>query len=232
MSAQPIVFASGQLLTPRFWDPVVPHLAGRALSHADNGSDDTIQAMADRLLDAAPAVFDLVAHAMGGFVAFAVMRTAPARVRRLVLLSTLASADGPAQTERRLSYLRLVEAGDFEGVADSRIPILINPRRRSEPGLVEAARSMARETGPERFLRQQRAIMTRIDSRPGLADITAPTLIAAGREDGIVTPEHQAEMAERIAGARLETFEDCGHLLTLERPEVVGPRIRAFLDAD
>lgn len=229
--APPIVLASGQLLTQRFWDPVAPHLAGREVLHADNGSDETIEAMAGRLLAQAPPRFDLVAHAMGGFTAFAVMRAAPDRVRRLVLLSTLASADGPAQTERRLSYLKLVEAGDFAGVVEARIPILINPRRREEPALLGAARDMARETGPERFLRQQRAIMARIDSRPRLSEIACPTLIAAGRQDGIVTPEHQAEMAGAIAGARLETIEDCGHLLTLERPEIVGPLIRGFLDA-
>jgi len=83
--------------------------------------------MAARLLETAPPLFTLIAHAMGGFVAFEVMRRAPERVARLALLATLATADGPAQTARREGYIRLVEQGRFEQVAEERIPMLVAP---------------------------------------------------------------------------------------------------------
>lgn len=233
MSAEmtPAVFASGQLLTRAVWAPQAAALGDRAQVFADNQSDDAIEAMAERLLAASPARFDLVAHAMGGFVAFAVMRRAPGRVRRLALLSTLAPADTPVQTARREGYLRLVEAGRFAEVVEERIPILVHPDRRADADLIGAARAMAADTGPEAFLRQQRAIMTRADSRPGLAAIACPTLLVMGRQDGIVTQAHQEEMLA-IPGARLEIVEGCGHLATLERPEAVNGLLRAFLDAD
>jgi pimeloyl-ACP methyl ester carboxylesterase len=80
---------------------------------------------------------------------------------------------------------------------------------------------MAEDTGPDVFLRQQRAIMTRPDSRQGLGAITCRTLILFARQDGIVTLEDQKEMSEGIPGARLEIIDDCGHLMTLERPQLV-----------
>ena len=227
----PVVFASGQLLTPELWGPTAAALADRPLSFADNQSDDTVQAMAERLLADAPPRFDLVAHAMGGFVAFAVMRTAPDRVRRLALLSTLAPADTPVQTVRREGYLRLVEAGRFDEVVEERLPILLHPARREDPTFTTLARHMAAETGPETFLRQQRAIMTRPDSRPGLPAIVCPTLVIAGRQDGIVTQAHQDEIASGIPDARLEWLEHCGHLITVEQPAAVNALLRAFLDA-
>jgi len=226
----PIVFATSQLLTPAVWSPQVEALSpGRDIILADHTRDDTIAGLADRLLAAAPPRFHLVAHGMGGFVAFEVMRRAPERVERLALLATLASADGPAQTQRRAGYIRLVEDGRFEAVAEERIPMLIAPARRGETALTQAVRQMARDTGPEIFLRQQRAIMGRPDSRPGLPDITAPTLIVWGEADGITAAAHQSEMLLGIAGSRLETLPACGHLSTLEQPSQVNALLAAFL---
>lgn len=225
----PILFVSGQLLTAEFWAPVTAALGARPHLFADHTSDDSIGGMAERALAAAPARFALVAHAMGGFVAFELMRRAPERVTQLTLLSTLAPPDTPAQTERRLGYARLVEQGQFERVVDERVPILLPPDRRGDAALLGRVRAMAEATGPERFLRQQRAIMTRQDSRPGLAHISVPTLIVCGRQDGIVTLAHQQEMQTGIAGARLELLEDCGHLVALEQPARLAALLAAWL---
>jgi pimeloyl-ACP methyl ester carboxylesterase len=219
-AAKPVVLVSGQLLTAAFWAPVVGALGQRHFFiMAEHTQDDTIAGMAARLLREAPERFDLVAHAMGGFVAFEVLRQAPERVRKLVLMSTLAPNDGPAQTARRQGYVKLVEDGNFAGVVEERIPILVHPDRRSDEDLLAIVRGMALDTGAETFLRQQRAIMGRADSRPSLAAIRCPTLLVWGREDGITTQAHQDEMLAAIPSARLAVVEDCGHLVTLERPE-------------
>src|SRR6185369_2264273 len=152
------------------------------------------------------------------FTAFEVMRQAPERVTSLVLIATLAPNDGPAQTERRQGYIRLVEDGRFEEVVEERIPILVHPARREDAPLLTVVRRMATETGASRFLGQQRAIMSRTDSRPSLAAIAVPTLLIRGDQDGITTQAHQDEILDRIPGARLISIEDCGHLPTLEKP--------------
>jgi len=218
------------LLTPAFWTPLLAGLGARAHACPDHGADASIAAMADRALADAPDRFALVAHAMGGFVAFEIMRRAGARVSKLALLSTLAPNDTPAQTERREGYARLVAQGRFDQVVEERIPILLHPDRRSDADLVALVRRMADETGPERFLRQQRAIMTREDSRASLPSIAAPTLIVWGRQDGIATEAHQVEMRDAIPDARLEIVENCGHLLTLEQPAAVQRIILDWLD--
>ena len=179
-----VVFASGQLLTEDVWAPQAVALSpDYDLLVADHTHDDTIAGMAARLLAAAPAKFHLVAHAMGGFTAFEVMRQAPERVLSLALIATLAPNDGPAQTERRQGYIRLVEAGRFEDVVEERIPILVAPARREDGPLLTVIRRMAADTGPDRFMAQQRAIMGRADSRPTLGDIRVPTLLIRGDQD-------------------------------------------------
>lgn len=232
MSRSPVVLVSGQLLTAECWAPQIAALSrDHDLRLADHTRDETIASMAVRLLDEAPPRFDLVAHAMGGFVALDVMRQAPRRVRSLALLSTLAAADGPAQTERRQGYIRLVEDGNFAGVVEERIPILVHPARREDAALLSVVRRMALNTGAETFLRQQRAIMGRIDSRPRLPEIACPVLLVRGAQDGITTQAQQDEMLAAIPGARLETLDDAGHLITLERPDSVNALLAGWLKA-
>ena len=219
----PVALVTGQLCTEQMWHDQVPVL--RALTDVKvsvQREHDTVGAMAKAVLNSQPERFSIIAHAMGGFVAFEILRQAPERVASLALLSTLAPNDTPVQTARREGYLRLVEEGKFAGVVEERIPILLHPSGREDKSLVSAVRKMAEDTGPDVFLRQQRAIMTRPDSRPGLAAISCPTLILFARQDGIVTHEHQREMHEGIAGSRLEIIENCGHLMTMEHPELVS----------
>lgn len=226
----PTVLITGQLLTDAVWQPLLDAWADREVIVADNQSDDTIEGFAQRLLDNAPPKFILIAHAMGGFVAFEVLRRAPERVAKLVLISTLASADGPAQTARRQGYIDLVESGQFDQVVEERIPILFPEEKRGDARLLGIARRMAADTGAETFLAQQRAIMARIDSRPRLGEIAVPTLLIWGEKDGITSRAHHDEIAEAIPGARLKVVPGAGHLPTVEAPEVVVPLLADFID--
>lgn len=225
-----VVFASGQLLTVDCWAPQAVALAeDYDLVFADHTRDETIAGMAARLLAEAPARFHLVAHAMGGFTAFEVMRQGPERVISLSLIATLAPNDGPAQTERRQGYIRLVESGQFAGVVEERIPILVHPARREDAPLLTVVRRMAADTGPETFLSQQRAIMGRADSRPSLGAIAVPTLVIRGAQDGITTQAHVDEILAGIPAARFEEIADCGHLPTLEKPVTTNRLLAGWL---
>jgi pimeloyl-ACP methyl ester carboxylesterase len=88
---------------------------------------------------------------------------------------------------------------------------------------------MALGTGKEAFLRQQRAIIGRIDSRPHLAAIRCPTLVVAARHDAIMPVEILEELAQAIPGARLEIVEDSGHMSTLEQPAKVTGLLREWI---
>ena len=89
--------------------------------------------------------------------------------------------------------------------------------------------SSANGLGKEVFVRQERAIIGRIDSRPGLARIKCPTLVICGREDVITPPAVHEELVAAIPGAKLEIIEHCGHLSPLEQPEQVTGILRNWL---
>jgi pimeloyl-ACP methyl ester carboxylesterase len=166
----PLAFLPGQLCTESLWGSQLSAFPDQSQIIVQR-DHDTVEKMAVATLNAMPERVNLVCHAMGGFVAFEIMRRAPQRIANLVLMSTLAPADTPKQTVRREGYLRLVEEGKFDAIIEERLPILVHPDRMRDATLTGVLRQMAYDTGAETFLKQQRAIMARPDSRPSLKAI-------------------------------------------------------------
>src|SRR3954452_10239877 len=105
-----LVLVPGLNCTARLFEPQVAALrAGREILIADHARDDTMAAIARRLLDRAPERFALAGLSMGGYIALEVMHQAPERVARLALLDTNARADTDEQRlsrEREIALLR------------------------------------------------------------------------------------------------------------------------------
>ena len=230
---EPLLLLSGLLSDGALWRAQVDDLADIAApTIPDLSLDDTIAGMADRALANAPPRFALAGLSMGGYVALEIMRRAPGRVSRLALLDTSARTDTPEQAERRREAIRLAEGGDFGSVADRMLPNLVHPDRLSDEGLASAIRAMARRLGKDGFLRKQRAIMGRIDSRPDLPRIACPTLVLCGREDASTPLALSEEMAALVPGARIAVVERCGHMSAMERPAEVSAALRRWLVED
>jgi len=188
---------------------------------ADHTRDDSMAAIARRILAAAPPRFALVGLSMGGYIAFEIMRQAPERVAKLALLDTGARAEAPEQTERRKVVIALAKSGRYTEVPDIAFPLYVHRNRHNDAGLKQTVRMMAEETGVDAFLRQQQAIITRPDSLPGLGAIKCQTLVLVGDGDEATPPELAREIACAVGGARLVVIPACGHLSTLEQPDKV-----------
>ena len=157
------------------------------------------------------------------------MRQAPERVLKLALLDTSARGDTPEQSERRRQLISMSEFGKFRGVTDRLLPLLIAPNRLGDEDLTAQIKAMAERVGAEAFYRHQNAIMARPDSRDQLADYDLPTLIACGRDDALTPIDLHEEMAAAIPAARLTIVEQCGHLSTMEQPQVITALLRQWL---
>ncbi|KUL96247.1 alpha/beta hydrolase [Bosea sp. WAO] len=226
---EPLVLIPGLNCTAALYAPQWPALApGRPILVAETSSDETIGAIAERLLAAAPERFALCGLSMGGYVAFEVMRRAPKRVTRLALLDTSAKPATPETNQPREQMIALAEKGAFDNVTTLLWQKLVAPARLADEALRLVVRQMSEEVGAEGFVRQQRAIMGRIDSRPGLSAIAVPSLVIVGAEDEITPPAEAKTIASGIgASARYLEIPGCGHLSTLEAPEIVT---KALLD--
>jgi pimeloyl-ACP methyl ester carboxylesterase len=228
---QGLVFIPGLLCDELLWQPQVAALSGLAdCWMADPTRSDTMAGVAAGVLRDAPFdKFALAGLSMGGYVALEIVRQARHRVLKLALLDTSARADTPEQSRKRMAFISLAERGRFLGVTDALLPMLVHPGRLADRELVATIKRMAKNTGKEAFVRQERAIMSRTDSLPWLRTIACPTLVLCGRQDALTPLERHEEMARAIAGSKLEIIEDCGHLSTLERPAEVNAALRRWL---
>ncbi len=188
-----------------------------------------IGAVAARVLAEAPPRFALAGLSYGGYLAFELMRQAPERIEKLALLDTSARADTPEQTATRHAMIEMAEGGRFPDVVETLTLRFLQPSRREEPVLEAILHAMASDTGAAAFVRQEKAIISRPDSRPSLPQIGCPTLVLTGENDELTTPEMAQEIAGGIPNARLVIVPDCGHLSTLEQPEAVNAALADWL---
>jgi pimeloyl-ACP methyl ester carboxylesterase len=205
-----------------------------ACTCADYGSLDSLTAMAQAALRAAPERFSVAGHSMGGRVALEVYRLAPERVARIALLNTgyLPLAPGAAGEEERRKRGDLVALAKSQGMRAMLqvwLPPMIDPRRRGDALLVNSILEMMSRKTPEIFAAQVRALLARPDATPVLEQIRCPAVLITGREDGWSGPAQHQAMAAKVGGSRLVIVPDCGHMSTMERPAEVSAALREWL---
>jgi pimeloyl-ACP methyl ester carboxylesterase len=199
-----LILVPGLNCTRRLFESQIEALSrSRTVLVADTTQDDSLAGMARRLLLNAPDRFALAGLSMGGYVALEVLRQAPGRVAALALLDTSARPETEAARADREHLIAMAESGRFEEVHAVLWPRLVAGSRSDDRILEAAVLAMMREIGSEAFVRQERAIMARPDSRPDLPAIEIPTLVLVGEEDRLTPPELAREMAEMIEWASL-----------------------------
>ncbi|UYZ85483.1 alpha/beta hydrolase [Entomomonas sp. E2T0] len=224
-----LLLLPGLLCNERLWQNQVNNLVDICQPFvADFSQDDSIEAMARRVLDRAPEQFFLAGLSMGGYVAFEIMRQAPERVTRLALFDTMARLDEPERAATRKGLLRLAEEGRFIGVTPRLLPNLIHKDKLNTP-VADEVMKMAAELGKEVFLKQQTAILNRSDSIPTLSKIKQPTIIVVGEDDKLTPPEESVNMAKAIPNAQLHRIPKCGHLPPLEYPQLTTELLRDWI---
>lgn len=228
----PLVLVPGLLCSARLYAAQVAALWPLgAVTIADHRRDDDMAAIAKRILADAPSRFALAGLSMGGYIALAMMRLAPERIAKLALLDTSARPDTPEQKAARATLIAMAEAGRLTEVVDQLAPKFLHRDHVDDETLRGTIRMMAQDTGAAAFVRQQKAIMSRADSRLLLTAIRCPTLVVVGDGDTLTPPELAKEIAGGIDGAKLAVVPACGHLSTLEQPDAVNALLGDWLGA-
>lgn len=225
----PLVLLPGLRCDAYLWRDVAAGLRDIAAPTVpDLGLDDTMAAMAGRVLAVAPQRFALAGLSMGGYVALEILRQAPERVTHLALLDTSARPDTDERKTARRAEMELVRQGKAALVSRTGLPNLLSAQHR-DGDVAEAVHQMAMRVSNEAYFRQQEAIMGRADSRPLLPQIKIPTLVGVGAEDTLTPPELAEEMVSAIPGAELAVFPAAGHVSALENPVAVTGAMRKLL---
>ena len=182
----------------------------------------TLPAMAAALWAEHPGQQVLVGASMGGMLALEMHRQAPERVAALALLGSTARPDTAELISLRTKACELFANGRMDEVLRANVLFAFHPLGARAPGLVDRYLAMIRRAGATQLVHQNRAVMARVDSRPQLAHISCPVLVACGEADQLTPPEHAREMAALMPHAQLDFVPGAGHMLTMEQPERVS----------
>ncbi len=246
-SGPPLLLVNGYAATGGDWDPqllqrlaesfelISPDNRGLGRSTLGDPADLTIDGMAGDLellldtleIERAP----VVGWSMGGFVAQRLALRAPARVARLVLLSTDpgGAASVPPEPE---AWARLLDhSGSAREQATRLISLLFPPAL--APAIDDrfgAAVALARAGLDPQALAAQEAAMVawHLEEQPRPDDDAPPALIAHGSEDVVIPPANAAALAARWPGAGVELFGGGGHAFMAQEPLRLADLIAAF----
>jgi pimeloyl-ACP methyl ester carboxylesterase len=216
-------------LDSRMWDGVREPFAKRLrLATPDLGDGPpSLDAAADAVLAGlGEEPFVLGGCSMGGYLAMAILRKAPAQVAGLLLVDTKSAADAPEARENRLAVAARAEAEGVTGwLADAMLPNLVSPGAR--PEVLATLRSLIDSQAGSVVARAQRAMAARPASTELLASVSVPTLVVRGAEDVLMAPG-----AIQVPGARVVEMAGCGHLPPVEDPDGFAAVVLDWLDAE
>ncbi len=214
-NAIPLVLLPAMACDGQLWARQVVDLSDMA--HPQLGDltvDDTIEAMAARVLAHAPPRFAVAGVSLGGYVALEMIRQAPDRIDRVALFGTRASMQMRPRTVGEQGRLATAPHAD-----PALTPIVSGP-----------VQAMAERVGAAVFERQQRALLARPDIGPAIAAVHVPTLVAVGERDSICLPADARALTERIVEAQFHVIKACGHLAPIERPGETTMLLRSWLE--
>lgn len=170
---------------------------------------------------------------MGGYVAFAMLRQAPARISGLVLANTRATADSPEARSARDRTATLIEREGPGALAREMVPKLLGETtRREQPDLADVVGHLIEMNSRDALVAAVRALKERPDSSPMLSSVACPTTIVAGEEDTIIPMADVEAMKGAIPRARLVLLPRVGHLSNLEAPTAFIDVLYGFGFAD
>ncbi|MCW5874014.1 MAG: alpha/beta fold hydrolase [Anaerolineales bacterium] len=244
-SGTPVLLVHGFPFTSRMWQPqlsglaqagqiLAPDLPGFGASPAAEppfGVDQLAQACL-AALDAqgvsSPAVIGGLS--MGGYIALAIARLFPERVRGLMLLSTRAGADSDEAKANRDKAIATAQEQGPAPAGEGMFPKLLAPGNyEAQPETATELKTIMAGATTAGVVMALTAMRDRLDSTPLLRQISAPTLVVHGEEDQVIPKSEAEAMAAAIPGSQLHLIAQAGHVPNLEQPEEFNRIVEGFL---
>lgn len=195
---------------------------GDGLATMEAMADDGLALLEALKLDAA----FIGGLSMGGYVAIALARLEPSRVRGLLLVDTQSLADDDAGKARREATAVDVEANGTAGVVSGLMGKLFAPG--ADASMKARVEAMMKAQSPRAVAAASRGMATRTDGKDILSRFAGPCTVVVGEHDAITPLERAKTMVDLVSGAKLEVVPGAGHLTPLERPQDFSRIVAAF----
>lgn len=213
-----------------------------AMDHRDaGGSDNSLESYTtqDQAHDAAAVIKALnlapshvIGVSMGGYVAMELALGYPELVSSLILVCTSDGAPSNLPpTSQGLAALEWFPGEDGVAFLRRSYPLIVAPGYfdKYPERLQKLVEGMAKSMMPYENYQRQKATIMRRSLYPRVCQLAKPTLILNGEDDPVCPVENARELAQHIPSAKLITYPDCGHLVTMEKSREFTADVLAFL---
>jgi pimeloyl-ACP methyl ester carboxylesterase len=222
------VLLPGNMCDARLWTDDVRAVLSGAID-SDLTHDDSIAAMAARVLTTTNGPLLPIGFSMGAIVAVEMAVQAPDRIIGMVLMGYNATGDLPERAAHRPIQQAEVRAGGLERVLVEELkPNYLAAANRSNAELLALLRDMGMALGPDVFIRQSEALRQRQDRVGALAGITCPVMLMCGSEDALCPPAWHHRWQSLLPDAWLSEV-GTGHVLPLEAPGFLTEMLETWL---
>lgn len=224
-----LVFLPGLMQDARAFLPQIVALGQGRVVQVFVGDNDTVEKLSAQVVYAMQTDVTLIGHGLGGNVALDVLRRAPDRVARLILLATDPLPETAQIAAEREARMVAARAGRLKQAIAEDVPESALAEGPDRAQIMLLQRDMAFGLGEGVYLRQSKALQRRPDQQKVLRTATTPTLFIAGKQDSVVPVRRQEFARDLMPSSALKVLSDAGHLPMLEQPEAVTRAISAFL---
>jgi pimeloyl-ACP methyl ester carboxylesterase len=188
-------------------------------------AEDTAALMSELELESA----HVCGISMGGMIAQELALAHPERLRSLTLGCTYCG--GPGSQLMPKENVEILAAGMISGDRDKAIrasyEVNLSPAFRSDENRYAAFYEMATTVpAAKRTIELQVQAIFGHDTSARLGEISTPTLIVHGTEDGVLPYPNGEMIASLMPAARFETLEGIGHMFWWEQPEHSAELVR------
>ncbi len=224
-----LVLIPGYMTDDKLWDDIVGPLQqqGAKLTLAQLNQGETMDDMAERIIESCPAEFVLLGFSMGGYIARKIVQRIPERITALILVATSSRADTAQQQRSKSSAADAVTRQSYNGLSNQSLGYSLHSERSRDPELLRRLKGMGQRLGYDVFVRQSR--LDRDSDTVTLSRIHCPTLIIAAQDDRMRSLEESQELQQHISGSEIRIISDCGHMIPLEQPTALCHEIIDWL---
>ena len=171
----------------------------------------------------------LVGHSMGGTVSLSVAYQYPQRTNKVIVIGSPIYGSSLALPlklagYRSIAWILFNSMGLFRLGMRLYSPFICKDER--FPNMMDQDLS---KTTLESFL-VSISTLKKTDLRPRLKEITQPVMGMYGEKDNIVHSNQWKPLLEGVPNARIERFENAGHFIMIDQPQICLEKIKDFLD--
>ena len=225
-----LVMIPGMMCDGRIFSPQIDELSDSIkISIADISGHSSVEELASEVLKNSPPKFHLLGHSMGGIVAMEMCSQEPSRIEKLVLMDTNPKAELEEVKAMREPQIQAAKQGKLLDVMRDEMKPNYLADTEDKERILQICMDMAMSMGPEVFIKQSKALQSRLDQQNTLCSIDFPVLLICGSSDILCPVERHELMHSIINDSELKVINNAGHMPSLEQPQETTRVLKKWL---